>query len=113
MNIVVPVDTPVPDRLIDAESRVESGGTPILLEYLRVVERRRWLIAAILAVAILTAVIVTLLMTPQYTASARVEISACRILALTRSRCLAKRSRQRTPRATSNSRPTSDPSMPP
>ncbi|MBA2919780.1 polysaccharide biosynthesis tyrosine autokinase [Sphingomonas sp. MAH-20] len=59
----------------DVQSTPSGGGTPILLEYLRVIERRRWLIGAILVASVAIAVIVTLLMTPQYTAKTRVEIS--------------------------------------
>lgn len=52
-----------------------SHRTPLIREYLAIIARRRWVILAIVALALLVGLVVTLLMTPQYTASARIEIS--------------------------------------
>lgn len=51
-----------------------GGAPPILLEYWAVAKRWKWLIAGIVAAALIAGLIVTLLMTPEYTALARVEI---------------------------------------
>lgn len=48
---------------------------PVLTRYARIVWRRKWLIAAIVVVAIMLAVVATLLATRQYTATASLEIS--------------------------------------
>ncbi len=48
---------------------------PVLLRYWRVVRRWRWVIASIIVGAILLGLMVTLLMTPRYTATATIEIS--------------------------------------
>ena len=57
----------------------EIGGeaaqqTPLLVTYLRIAKRRRWLILAIIAVCLILGLVATLLMTPLYTAAATVEI---------------------------------------
>jgi polysaccharide biosynthesis transport protein len=53
----------------------EDTGTPLLVQYLHILRRRKWLILAILGLAIMAALVVTLLMTPKYTATTRIEIS--------------------------------------
>lgn len=50
------------------------GATPILVNYLRIAKRWKWLLAGSIVTSIILGLIVTLLMTPQYTASATVEI---------------------------------------
>lgn len=47
---------------------------PLLLQYWQVVQRLKWVILAIIGAALLAGVIVTMLMTPLYTAIARIEI---------------------------------------
>lgn len=58
----------------------ESGGqqfwsAPVLLEYWNALKRHIWLAAAIVAVTVVIGTILTLLMTPQYTATSRIEIA--------------------------------------
>ena len=48
---------------------------PMVREYLAIVMRRKWLILAIMALALIAGLVSTLMMTPQYTATSRVEIS--------------------------------------
>lgn len=48
---------------------------PLLLQYWQVVQRWRWVILAIIGAALLAGVIVTMLMTPLYTATSRIEVS--------------------------------------
>jgi len=49
--------------------------TPLMREYLGILERRKWVILAILALSVVIGLVVTLMMTPQYTAASRIEIS--------------------------------------
>ena len=53
----------------------EAAGKPILEQYLRIARRWRWVILGAVASCILLGLIVTLLMTPQYTATSTIEIS--------------------------------------
>ena len=53
----------------------EGGPLPFVTQYLRIVMRWRWLILGSIAFAALVAVVFTLLATPQYTATSRIEIS--------------------------------------
>lgn len=53
----------------------ESGTPPVLLQYWAAFARRKWLIAAIMTVALAAGLIATLLATPQYRAAAKIEIS--------------------------------------
>ncbi len=53
----------------------DSGETPILRQYLRIAMRWRYVILGAVAACVLLGLIVTLLMTPQYTASSTIEIS--------------------------------------
>ena len=59
----------------EAPRRRGRIAVPLLLQYWAVVLRWKWLILAIMAASVAAAVIVTLLMTPQYTAKSRIEIS--------------------------------------
>jgi capsular exopolysaccharide synthesis family protein len=53
----------------------DIGATPpILVQYLNVLARWKWVVAAIMAATIVIAVIITLITTPQYTATSRIEI---------------------------------------
>ena len=52
-----------------------AGTPPIILQYWQLVRRWRWVILAIVASALVVGLIATLMMTPRYTASVRVEIS--------------------------------------
>jgi succinoglycan biosynthesis transport protein ExoP len=59
-----------------AESREpETDHIPVMRQYLRIAMRWRYLILGVTAACVLLGLIVTLLMTPQYTAAATVEIS--------------------------------------
>jgi polysaccharide biosynthesis transport protein len=52
-----------------------AAALPSLMRYWRIVLRWRWVIAAIVTVAFIVGLIITLLMTPRYTATATIEIS--------------------------------------
>ncbi len=53
----------------------EAAAVPLFTQYLRVLLRWRWLIIGAVAVSILIGTLATLLATPQYTATTRLEIS--------------------------------------
>ena len=48
---------------------------PMIREYLIILGRRKWIILAIVAISLLVGLVATLLMTPQFTAASRIEIS--------------------------------------
>lgn len=52
-----------------------SRQVPLVREYLAIIVRRRWVIIGITALSLIIGLVVTLMMTPQYTATARIEIS--------------------------------------
>lgn len=58
----------------DVGSR-DAGAVPIVTQYLRIAIRWRWLILGSIALAALVGLIFTLLATPQYTATSRIEIN--------------------------------------
>lgn len=62
-------DAPMGPRMVDAEDH------SIIRNYLRIAHRWRWLIASVTAAAMLAGLIVTFLMTPQYTAKSTIEIA--------------------------------------
>lgn len=65
--------TPLPGP---SEPKPEPGERmPLLLQYWRIAMRRRWLILATVLAAVAAAFIVTMFMTPLYTATATVEIA--------------------------------------
>lgn len=64
-NLSVPVGAEQPGQ----------AGMPLFAQYLNIVRRRKWLIIAILGLSIMAAFVVTLLVTPKYTAATRIEIS--------------------------------------
>ncbi|MFZ3484847.1 GumC family protein [Sphingomonas sp. 3-13AW] len=53
----------------------QSGNTPIIRQYLRIALRWRYVILGAVAACVMLGLIITLLMTPQYTATATIEIS--------------------------------------
>lgn len=57
------------------QSQSEEASIPILRQYLRMAMRWRYVILGAVAVCFLIGLVVTLLMTPQYTASSTIEIS--------------------------------------
>jgi polysaccharide biosynthesis transport protein len=58
------------------ENEVERGlAPPVLLQYWQVVLRWKWLIAGITIASLTLGLVATLLTTPQYTATSRIEIS--------------------------------------
>ena len=74
------------DRSVIADDRLmqddQSSSTersfdvpPLLLEYWQIVMRWKWLIAAIIGASVVVGLILSLLMTPQYSAKVRIEIS--------------------------------------
>ena len=58
-----------------SEPQTAGRETPLVREYLGILDRRKWVILAILALALLGGLAATLMMTPQFTASSRIEIS--------------------------------------
>ncbi|WP_299195656.1 polysaccharide biosynthesis tyrosine autokinase [uncultured Erythrobacter sp.] len=48
---------------------------PILVEYLNILQRRKWTIMAVLAAALMAALVITLLTRPTYTATTQVQVS--------------------------------------
>jgi polysaccharide biosynthesis transport protein len=52
-----------------------AAGLPLITQYWRIVVRWKWIIAAIVAAALAVGLISTLLTTPQYTATATIEIA--------------------------------------
>lgn len=75
MSVVEPIAYAEPVRMNSAAEPAVPGVTPLLLQYLQIVRRWSWVIAAILAAFLVLGLVVTLLMTPQYTAKARLEIA--------------------------------------
>ncbi|RYD93191.1 MAG: hypothetical protein EOP61_24055, partial [Sphingomonadales bacterium] len=65
--------TPVEDFVPAQDGGAQQG--PALLEYWRMVLRWRWVILGIVVLSVALGLIFTLMMTPQYTASTRLEIS--------------------------------------
>lgn len=64
-----------PTPLFNSEPRtMEDGGTPLIRQYLRIAIRWRYVIIGIVTACIILGLIVTLLMTPQYTATTQIEI---------------------------------------
>ena len=53
----------------------EDRGPSILEQYIRIARRWRWVIIGAIAGSVLLGLIITLLMTPQYTATSTIEIS--------------------------------------
>jgi polysaccharide biosynthesis transport protein len=52
-----------------------SARVPLLTQYLRIAIRWKWVIGGAIAASLIIALVVTLLMTPQYTAISKIEIS--------------------------------------
>jgi len=59
----------------DQMSRDQQITPPLLLQYWQVVLRRKWIILFVVLSTLVAALIMTLLTTPRYTATARIEIS--------------------------------------
>ena len=58
------------------ENSAQRGfAPPIILQYLQVVIRWKWLIIGIMLAAVTLGLVVTLLATPKFTATSRIEIS--------------------------------------
>ncbi|MCP3736187.1 polysaccharide biosynthesis tyrosine autokinase [Sphingomonas sp. RP10(2022)] len=53
----------------------QASETPLIRQYWRIANRWRWVILGVVAACAITGLIITLLMTPQYTATAQIEIS--------------------------------------
>lgn len=68
-----------PERRVGATSlspnSPDTEGTPLLRQYLRVALRWKWVILGAVGVCVLLGVVISLLMTPQYTATSTIEIS--------------------------------------
>lgn len=78
MNRVANIPPSTFDPLRPAEVSGPQGrgfwSSPVLLDYWKAVRRHIWLILAIIGTILVVAVAVTLLMTPQYTATSRIQI---------------------------------------
>ena len=69
----VPLDSEINStELMGLEERLEP---PILLQYWQVVLRWKWVIAGIIGAALVVGLVATLLTTPKYSATTRIEIS--------------------------------------
>src|SRR5690606_29584390 len=53
----------------------DADGMPFIRQYLRIAQRWRWAIIGAIIVCLFIGIIVTLLTTPQYTATSTIEIS--------------------------------------
>ncbi len=73
MNQTTNLSAPMSDSDMNGENNGRDQ-MPLLLSYWQIIKRRKWLIAAILLLALATGVVLTLLATPTYTANARIEI---------------------------------------
>jgi polysaccharide biosynthesis transport protein len=60
---------------IDESSDQQSFAAPLLVQYWHVVLRWKWVILGIITSSLIVGLVATLLMTPKYTAKARIEIS--------------------------------------
>lgn len=58
-----------------AADKPEETGTPLVVQYFHLLQRRKWVIIAVIGVTIMAALVVTLLTTPRYKAETRIEIS--------------------------------------
>ena len=64
---------PIAPTLAPASPEGEKG-PPIVLQYWEIARRHLWLILSIVGVALVAGIVITLLVTPRYTATARIEI---------------------------------------
>ncbi len=62
------------DAGLDGTER-DGGPLPFAMHYMGIALRRRWLILGCIASALVLGIVITLLMTPQFTATTRIEIS--------------------------------------
>lgn len=65
----------VDDRELAGEVVGDKPETPILMTYFQIAWRRRWAIIGSVAICVILGLIITLLMTPQFTARTLIEIS--------------------------------------
>jgi capsular exopolysaccharide synthesis family protein len=76
LNAATPLTAPAHPGAANPDNEAERGlAPPILLQYWQVVLRWKWLIAGITVAALTLGLVATLLATPQYTATSRIEIS--------------------------------------
>ena len=76
MNLVTPPLSGSPQAVpLAPRSRVAAEETPVLRQYLRIAMRWRYVILGAIVASLLIGLVVTFLMTPQYMASATIEIS--------------------------------------
>lgn len=74
MNQLAPAYVAADSQELEFE-RLQNQGAPVLLQYWQKVVRWKWVIIGVLIGAIAVGVVSTMLMTPQYTAGVRIEIS--------------------------------------
>ena len=76
LKAATPLPAAVYPGATNPDNEAEHGlAPPILLQYWQVVLRWKWLIAGIVIAALTLSFVATLLATPQYTATSRIEIS--------------------------------------
>ncbi|HYD25613.1 MAG TPA: polysaccharide biosynthesis tyrosine autokinase [Croceibacterium sp.] len=63
-----------PDHPGAADERGRAGEQPILLRYLNIIKRQKWVLIGAVVVAAIAGLVITLLMTPQYTAEVTLEV---------------------------------------
>src|SRR5690606_19565291 len=66
---------PVGEPSSIAARTAEADGMPFIRQSLRIAHRWRWVIIGAVAACVFLGIIITLLMTPQYTATSTIEIS--------------------------------------
>ncbi|MEO9470549.1 polysaccharide biosynthesis tyrosine autokinase [Parasphingorhabdus sp.] len=71
MNKILPSSSPAPD----AEKNARLGAVPLLEQYWRAARNRLPGIAVIIATCLVIGIVITLLMSPQFTSESRIEIS--------------------------------------
>lgn len=74
-NVADAGGAPMAPLYLGGSNAPDAGGTPIIRQYLRIAKRWRWVIIGATAACLLLGLVVTLLMTPQYTATSTIEIS--------------------------------------
>jgi capsular exopolysaccharide synthesis family protein len=66
--------TRVPLQAGMADERTAANQQPILLRYLNILRRQKWILIGSVVIAVIAGLVLTLLMTPKYTAEAKVEV---------------------------------------
>ena len=75
MELTTPLRYEPLDNAEVASERLRFFQTPVLLQYWRSLLRHKWIVASILLGCLILGLVLTLMATPVYTATSRVEIS--------------------------------------